>query len=128
VSLTDKEARTETDIPGLPIRAHWPSTMTDLAQATPLTRLRGSRGRRVPVICLAILLIDQASKAVQPAGTFIVNTGGATILPSALGDTLWKSQTFGAACDTIDTVLLVAALALTEGWRTSGTKWRPPQF
>jgi hypothetical protein len=70
-----------------------------------------TRGRRITLLCLAIVLADQASKAVQPAGTFVVNTGGPAVLPSALSDALWRSQTFGAACDSIDTVVLMAALA-----------------
>jgi hypothetical protein len=69
-----------------------------------------ARGHRVSLLCLTVLLGDQASKAMQPAGTFTVNIGGPAILPSALGDTLWRSQTFGAACDSIDAVLLMAAL------------------
>jgi len=73
-----------------------------------------TRGQRIGLLCLAILLLDQASKAVQPAGTFVVNTGGPAIFPSALGDTLWKSQTFGAACDSIDTVVLVAAFGVAR--------------
>jgi len=78
------------------------------------TRPRGgplaTRGRRTSLLCLAIVLADQASKAVQPAGTFVVNAGGPTVLPSALSDALWKSQTFGAASDSIDAVVLIAAL------------------
>jgi len=81
-------------------------------QTTSPARLLGIRGRWVPLLCPAVVLVDQVSKAVQPAGTFIVNTGGSAILPSALGDALWKSQTFGAACDTVDSVLLLTALGM----------------
>jgi hypothetical protein len=73
-------------------------------------------------LCLAVVLVDQATKAVQPTGAFVVNTGGAAILPSALGDALWRSPTLGAACDTLDTVLLLVALNLTR--RLSTTKNR----
>jgi hypothetical protein len=67
-----------------------------------------------------------ACKAIRPAGTFTVNAGGAAILPSFLGDALWRSPTFGAACDTVDTILLLAALGrvrrLTNTWqRTAAT-------
>jgi ABC-type transport system involved in cytochrome c biogenesis permease subunit len=75
---------------------------------------RPYRLRWAPLLCLAILLVDQASKAVQPAGRFVVNTGGAAILPASLGDILWKSQTLGAACDTADAVILLAALRMTR--------------
>jgi hypothetical protein len=59
---------------------------------------------------------------VQPAGTFVVNTGGPAILPSAVGDALWESQTLGAACDSIDTVLLMAAFGMAR--RLAGTSQR----
>ena len=83
-------------------------------QARPPAAQLITRGRRISLLSLAIPLVDQASKAMQPAGTFTVNTGGPAILPSALGDALWKSPTLGAACDSIDTVLLIAALAATR--------------
>lgn len=90
-------------------------------QTIPPAWLLSIRGRSGALLCLAIVLVDQASKAVQAAGTFIVNTGGPAILPSPLGDALWNSPTFGAACDTVDTVLLVAALGmarkLTNRWQ-----------
>jgi hypothetical protein len=69
-----------------------------------------------------VVLLDQATKAVQPTGAFIVNTGGAAILPSALGDALWKSPTLGAACDTLDSVLLAVALQFTRGLRTTRSR------
>jgi hypothetical protein len=97
-----------------------------LVHAAALARLFGTRGRRVALLCLAVLLLDQVSKAIRPAGTFTVNAGGAAILPSLLGDALWRSPTLGAACDTVDTVLLLAALGrvrrLTNTWqRTAAT-------
>ena len=97
-----------------------------LVRAASLARLFGTRGRRVALLCLAVLLVDQVSKAIRPAGTFTVNAGGAAILPSFLGDALWRSPTIGAACDTVDTVLLLAALGrvrrLTNTWqRTAAT-------
>jgi hypothetical protein len=61
-------------------------------------------------LCLAIVVVDQASKAVRMGGTFVVNTGGPGILPASLGSLLWKSQTFGAVCDTADTALLLVGL------------------
>jgi Signal peptidase (SPase) II len=81
-----------------------------------------TRRQRISLLCLAIPLMDQASKAVQPAGTFTVNTGGPAILPSALGDALWKSQTLGAACDSIDTVLLIAALGAVRMVTNTGQR------
>jgi hypothetical protein len=97
-----------------------------MAYAAALPRLFGTRGRRVTLLCLAVLLVDQVSKAIRPTGTFTVNAGGAAILPSFLGDALWRSPTIGAACDTVDTVLLLAALGrvrrLTNTWqRTAAT-------
>ena len=97
-----------------------------LVRAASLARLFGTRGRRVALLCLAVLLVDQVSKAIRPAGTFTVNAGGAAILPSFLGDALWRSPTIGAACDTVDTVLLLAGLGrvrrLTNAWqRTAAT-------
>ena len=76
-------------------------------QARPPAAQLITGGRRLSLPSLAIPLVDQASKATQPAGKFTVNTGGPAIL---LGDTLWKSPTLGAACDSIDAVLLIAAL------------------
>lgn len=98
----------------------------EMAYAAALPRLFGTRGRRVTLLCLAVLLVDQVSKAIRPTGTFTVNAGGAAILPSFLGDALWRSPTIGAACDTVDTVLLLAALGrvrrLTNTWqRTAAT-------
>jgi Signal peptidase (SPase) II len=78
----------------------------------PAPRMLGLRENWPRVLCLAVVLSDQATKAAQPAGSFIVNTGGSNILPSALGDALWHSQTFGAVCDTLDTALLLGALGL----------------
>jgi lipoprotein signal peptidase len=75
---------------------------------------RGIRARWTRLLCLAIVLVDQASKAVQLGGTFVVNTGGPGILPASLGSMLWKSQTFGAVCDTADTVLLLVGLRLAH--------------
>lgn len=64
------------------------------------------------LLILIVVLVDQATKAVQPASTFFVNTGGWSIFPPAVGNALWKSRTFGAACDTADTVLLLAGLRM----------------
>ena len=89
-----------------------PPASGGVVHATSPTWLLATRGRRVALICLAVLLVDQASKATRPAGTFIVNTGGAAILPSPLGDALWKSHTFGAACDAVACVLLLAAFGI----------------
>jgi signal peptidase (SPase) II len=75
------------------------------ARATPQSRL---------AMCLAVVLVDQASKAVQPSGGFVVNTGSAALLPPAVGDALWNSPTMGAACDTVDTVVLLVALSLAR--------------
>jgi lipoprotein signal peptidase len=92
-----------------------------LFRAAALARLFATRGRRLALLCLAVLLVDQVTKAIRPAGTFTVNTGSAAILPSFLGDALWRSPTIGAACDTVDTVLLLAALGrvrrLTNAWQ-----------
>src|SRR4051794_7558511 len=74
----------------------------------------GVRERPLLLLCLLIVFVDQASKAVQPGSTFLVNTGGAAILPVPLGSMLWKSQTFGALCDTADTVLLLVGLRVTH--------------
>jgi hypothetical protein len=88
------------------------------------TQLRGgplqTRGRRISLLCIAIVLADQASKAVQPAGTFVVNAGGPAVLPSVLGDALWKSQTVGAASDSIDAVVLMAALGAVRTVANTG--------
>lgn len=59
---------------------------------------------------VAVLLADQLTKAIQPAGTFAVNTGGAAVIPGTIGDALWQSHTFGAVTDTVDAMLLVIAL------------------
>ncbi len=83
-----------------------------------IPRLPSLRERWAPALCLAVVLADQASKAAQPPGTFIVNTGGAAILPAALGDALWKSPTLGAVCDTVDAVLLLGAMSLSRKLRT----------
>ena len=91
-----------------------PCATGDLVRTSPPAWLLGVRERWVVLLCSAILLVDQTSKAVQPAGGFVVNTGGAAILPTSLGEILWKSQTFGAACDTVDAVLLLAALRMTR--------------
>jgi lipoprotein signal peptidase len=82
-------------------------------------RLHGARRHWASALCLAVVLVDQATKAVQPTGTFVVNTGAAAILPSALGDALWNSPTLGAACDVLDTVLLLVALNLTRRLNTT---------
>lgn len=93
----------------------------------PLTNLRDSSLRlprlRVPsvrrrwplVLGVAVVLVDQATKAVPPTGAFIVNTGAFAALPSAFSDELWESPTLGAACDTLDAVLLLVALRLSFG-------------
>ena len=79
-----------------------------------------ARGRRISLLCLAVVLADQASKAVQPAGTFAVNTGGPAVLSSALGDALWRSQTVGAACDSVGAVVLMAALGAVRTVTNTG--------
>src|SRR4051812_12509802 len=66
---------------------------------------RGIRDRWTPLMCLAVVFVDQATKAVRPGGTFVVNTGGVALLPAPLERMLWKSQTYGAVCDTADMVL-----------------------
>ena len=91
-------------------------------QARPAAGPLTGRGQRISLLCLAILLVDQTSKAIRPAGTFVINTGGPAILPSALGDALWSSDTFGAACDSIDTVLLVAALGVVRKVTNGGRR------
>jgi len=58
----------------------------------------------------AVVLADQVTKAVQPPGSFAVNTGGAAVIPGTIGDALWQSPTFGAVTDTVDAALLVIAL------------------
>jgi hypothetical protein len=58
----------------------------------------------------ADVLADQVTKAVQPPGSFAVNTGGAAVIPGTIGDALWQSPTFGAVTDTVDAALLVIAL------------------
>jgi hypothetical protein len=78
-----------------------------------LARLR-ARAHWVPLQCSAIVLIDQATKAIQPTGTFVVNPGGAAIVPSPVDDALWRSQTFGAACDTAAAAVLLTALAVAN--------------
>jgi lipoprotein signal peptidase len=75
---------------------------------------RGIRERWAPLMCLVIVFVDQATKAARPAGTFVVNTGGVAVLPAPLDSMLWKSQTFGAVCDTADTVLLLIGLRVAR--------------
>ena len=58
----------------------------------------------------AIMLTDQATKAVQPDGTFVVNTGGAAFIPRDIGDALWRNPILGAVSDSVGAVLLVTAL------------------
>jgi len=101
---------------------HPTAARSDRVHTWPPSGLLTARGQPVSLLCLAILLGDQTSKAMQPAGTFIVNTGGPAILPSALGDTLWRSQTFGAACDSIDAVLLMAALGAVSRVTNTGQR------
>ena len=62
----------------------------------------GLRPRLIPLVCLAVLLVDQTSKAVWEPVTFVVNSGGAAILPSWLEDALGGSSTFGAACGGVE--------------------------
>lgn len=81
-----------------------------------------ARERRISLLCLAIVLADQASKAMQPAGTFVVNSGGPALLPSALSDALWQSQTFGAACDSIDALVLITALGAVRRVADTGRR------
>jgi hypothetical protein len=78
-----------------------------------LARRRG-RAHRVPLLCLAIVLVDQATKAIQPTGTFVVNPGGAAILPSRVNDALWRNPTFGAPCDTSAAAVLLTALVVAN--------------
>src|SRR4051812_42579190 len=56
------------------------------------TLRHGIHARWTPLLCLAIVLVDQATKALQPGGTFVVNTGGIALLPAPLESMLWKSQ------------------------------------
>jgi lipoprotein signal peptidase len=99
-----------------------PAPTTTMGRSGPAPRRLGVRRRGGLLLCLLIVLVDQATKAVQPAGTFYVNTGGWSILPSALGNVLWSSQRFGAACDTIDTILLLAGLGMAV--RLANTRQR----
>ncbi len=92
------------------------------ANSPHVSRLLAIRERPAPLICLAVVLVDQVSKALQPTGSFVVNTGGGGILPAAIGGALWNSPTLGAACDTLDTVLLLAALRMTG--RLANTRQR----
>jgi lipoprotein signal peptidase len=78
---------------------------------------RGIHDRWTPLMCLAIVLVDQATKALQPGGTFVLNTGGMALLPAPLESMLWKSHTVGAVCDTADTVLLLIGLRLARRLR-----------
>ena len=73
-----------------------------------------SRANPVPALCFAIVFVDQVTKAVQPAATVIVNRGGAGIVPSPVDDRLWRSQTFGAACDTAAAAVLLTALVVAN--------------
>jgi hypothetical protein len=84
------------------------------SSSTTIPLRRNLRQHGEAALCLAVLLADQASKAVQPPGAFVVNTGGAAILPAAVGDALWKSPTLGATCDRVDLALLLGALILTR--------------
>jgi lipoprotein signal peptidase len=76
------------------------------------------REHLTPLLGLGVLLADQVTKAVQPAGNLVVNTGAAGLLSSDLGDALWNSPTIGAACDTLDAVLLLVALAFARTLRS----------
>jgi hypothetical protein len=78
------------------------------------TLRRGIHERWTPLMCLAIVFVDQATKAVRPGGAFVVNTGGAAVLPAPLASMLWKSQTFGAVCDTADAVLVLVGLRVAH--------------
>jgi hypothetical protein len=79
---------------------------------------KNQRDRRIhcsgPLLCPAIVVIDQATKAIQPTGKFVVNPGGTAILPSAVDDALWRSQTFGAACDSAAAAVLLTALVVAN--------------
>jgi lipoprotein signal peptidase len=77
------------------------------------------RQHLTPLVCSGVLLADQVTKAVQPAGGFVVNTGAAGPLSSDLGDALWNSPTIGAACDTLDAVVLLVALAFAGTLRST---------
>jgi lipoprotein signal peptidase len=80
----------------------------------PARRHPGRRNDRqhawIPALCLAVVLVDQITKAVRPAGTFVVNTGAPAFLPAALGDALWGDPARAKACDAVDTALLIAIL------------------
>jgi hypothetical protein len=78
-----------------------------------LAWLRG-RAHSVPLLCLAIVLLDQLTKAVQPTSILVINPGGAAIFPSPVDDTLWRSHTFGGACDTAGAAVLLAALVVAN--------------
>jgi lipoprotein signal peptidase len=56
--------------------------------------------------------IDQVTKAVQRANHFVVNTGGAAIVPSTAGDFLWRSEYVGAIADTVAAGALFTAAGL----------------
>jgi lipoprotein signal peptidase len=69
--------------------------------------------RRPLVVIAGVVGIDQVSKAVQHANQFVVNTGGAAIVPSSIGDFLWRSPHIGAVADTAAAAGLFAAVRLS---------------
>jgi lipoprotein signal peptidase len=74
-------------------------------------KFRCGARERVVLASLAagVIAADQVTKAVVPVGAFIVNAGGAFVLPSRIGDLLWRSETIGALSDTAGAALLLAA-------------------
>jgi hypothetical protein len=74
-------------------------------------KLSFGRKHRVLLTGLAcgLVVADQLTKAVAPAGAFIVNTGGPEILPSTVRDLLWTSPTLGAFADIAALPLLIFA-------------------
>lgn len=81
------------------------------------------RMRGTSALTLAVVVTDQVTKAVRPAGSFVVNSGGAGVLPSGLGDALWRSPVVGAACDTVDAVILVVGLTLAGRVRCEAIRY-----
>jgi lipoprotein signal peptidase len=63
-------------------------------------------------VMVGVVAVDQVTKAVQHANHFVVNTGGAALVPSAIGDFLWRSPHIGAVVDTAAVAALCAVARL----------------
>jgi hypothetical protein len=94
------------------------SRSLELPTSLPGVRRDAVRQHLTPMLLSGVLLADQVTKAVQPAGGFVVNTGALGLLPADLGDALWNSPTIGAACDALDAVLLLVAFAFAGTLRS----------